>query len=285
MRLNGYNNSLLTIIHDKYSTKIFDNYKVFVVRSNDVVEDGNYIKFLKSNVLSINGECWGQILNNSHLPSFNQKTYNNNIEINNDLQFLNARLDYLRKTITYWDTYQIHTVINDESEISSLNVLPPSTSAIINSDDSIQWRGKTYRRGDVIVNTSNQGLVKVDAIAAGAYVPKIEYDRINNNIKIQYEFVSSPSSNTTEESYNLNVEEYVYNSEFEVKNKSFTFSCIENSEEGVLFPIISFYIIEPSIEEPEEVKLDCTIRSSGSNWFVTINNSINLPNNLYCKVK
>lgn len=166
MRLN-YNGQWFNYTSNKYQPTWVDaNLKISVQNKED-----NPLN-LPDEELSL--EYWGKLINSTHLPSSNVDKSNYQLShVKNDLQFINARLDYLRKTITYWDAYQIQGVINNPNEKYLIERLEKSRSLIINTGESFKWNNQDCRRGGMFVNTIDQGIVYIPPQPAGAYKPVI----------------------------------------------------------------------------------------------------------------
>lgn len=213
-----------------------------------------------TNAELMTSEYWGKIINNMHLPSYGIATHNySTINIKNDLEFLNARLDYLRKTITYWDAYQIQGSINTKDDISSIDSLEIGRSLIINTTETFTWKNQICSRGGVFVNTYDQGIIYVPPQAAGIYKPEVNYINIDqttsetstSHMSISYKF----SAETPQESIQEGPFEVPFSGQEQYYNISGTvtqFQITFNSENSNIIPIIQFFY------KGEEIWVDYT---------------------------
>lgn len=248
MRLN-YTGNLFNYTAGKYQLTRTDNISVF--------KDGQ----------SINSEYWGKIINTTHLPSYASEVPYNIELVKQDLQFLNARLDYLRKTITFWDSYQIKGTIEDSTDIFKINNLEEGQSLIISSSDNIKWNGVDCRRGGVFVNTFDQGIIYIEPVSSGIYVPKLEalkQDGETTGMRLSYDFSDNINAVDFQQDFQFTKNEIYYNGVF----------FLEEIEEGKMpgvessiIPVVKF--IFPNKGGEEEIIIDHTLKLTGNN--ITIN--------------
>lgn len=215
-------------------------------------------------------EYWGNIINNMQLPSYYVKSDQYNIDnVREDLQFLNSRLDYLRKTITYWDSYQIQDVIEKPEDISKINSIVVGTSLINNLSDPFKWKNNVCTRGGVFVNTYNAGIIYVPSQAAGTYTPIINYSSADEgSISISYDFndgVPSETIDTTPSGINFLEEEYYKvfddneDATYDVWKGLEDFNNNMKQSECKAFPVINFFIENKINKECEEIVFDMKI--------------------------
>ena len=254
MRLN-YTGKLFNYTANKYQPTWTDNTTIKVEEKGE----------------TISSEYWGKIINSTHLPSYSQTIPYKEEQIKADLQFLNARLDYLRKTITYWDSYQIKDTIENLDEIHKIDILEQGKSLIINSKESFIWNNNECRRGGVFVNTFDQGIVYISPLSAGIYKPVIT--PIDGGIKIAYEF--SDSIVDSEETHRIPFDEpEIYYAEsktiginyvgditpdfnLDSSNTIFNIEC-----KSSILPVLAFYYND------EEINIDYKITKQGNNYQV-----------------
>lgn len=120
--------------------------------------------------------------------------HSNLTHINNDvesfqeaLQFLNAKLNAIRKTITFWDAYQINGVLdNPELATAAISQLPVNSSIMVTTQ--ARWESKTLYPGDVLVKDFYNQLHHIPSVSTGYYYPKQLTQSDGNNITITYQY-------------------------------------------------------------------------------------------------
>lgn len=236
-------------------------------------------------------EYWGNIINNMQLPSYYVKSDQYTIDnVREDLQFLNSRLDYLRKTITYWDSYQIQDVIEKPEDIHKINSIVVGTSLINNLSNSFKWKDNICTRGGMFVNTYNAGVIYVPSQAAGTYTPKIDFSSANEgSIQISYDFNDSVPSETifTEGEMSFVEEEYYEvfddneNASYDVWKGLADFNDNMSQSKCKAFPVINFFIENKINKECEEIIFDMKIgQISGTYQILDDFNISTVVNNL-----
>lgn len=88
------------------------------------------------------------------------------------VQYLDAKLNTVRKTATFWDAYNIREVASNLNDfIQKYAVLPNNSSLVINTG-SFVLNGKTYQHGDIIIKDNSGQEVQVkNESTGGVYYP------------------------------------------------------------------------------------------------------------------
>lgn len=215
----------------------------------------------------------------------------NEIEIQENIEALYAKMAQCTRQISYFDLYKITTIVNQASELSSqINALAPYTSLIINTPIET-GDGVRYNIGDLVVKNSDGSHNIIEAQRGGIFYPQ-KIEKVNTNDKnysynISFSYQSSapssgkadisPMNNVWEVQNNQYVEKLTfqnigsgavgspYNLIFEGDNAtSFTFDAsIVNNK--VVDPIIHAYAVDPNTNVWEEVYVDQDITYNKSN--------------------
>ena len=112
-----------------------------------------------------------------------------------DLQFLNRKMEAVRKTLSIWESYKIGEVAFTRDELEyKLGALPPNTGLVVNFEaDNLQIGDKTYSQGDVVFTDyiGNQYILK--SFSGGYYYP-YKYNRVeesSNIYEIHYHYTTA----------------------------------------------------------------------------------------------
>ena len=84
-----------------------------------------------------------------------------------DLMFLNEKLEAVQKRLTFYDFYNIAAIVEDPSLLqTTINNLLPNTALIINTNNA-----GNYNRGDIVFKTSTGDIQTIRAQSGGLYYP------------------------------------------------------------------------------------------------------------------
>ena len=115
------------------------------------------------------------------------------------LNYLNQKLESVRKTISFWDAYQIFDVIEEEDVVlSKLSQLPNNSSLISNVKTPFQWIDpvsnieETIYSGDIFIKDYQGVLHLIHATNKGIYVPEsLDFAGAGNSMTINYVYQTS----------------------------------------------------------------------------------------------
>lgn len=113
-------------------------------------------------------------------------------QFKNRLIYIDGKLDEIKKEISYWDIYNIQeTLYYKEDFHEKLTALQPNSSLVINTTSFTEVfndNNQTFYRGDLIVRDKYGVDHYVPAANSGVYVPTMETEENNTNLKITYNF-------------------------------------------------------------------------------------------------
>lgn len=131
------------------------------------------------------------------------------------LYYLNRKIEASRKTISFWDAYQIKdTIDNRDLALGQLTRLPANASIVSNLRDPFIYGGnQTVYRGDILVKDYEEQIHLIHTLSTGFYKPVnlTPVTGSQNTYQIIYQFENSQSTpvdlslNVTEDQsgYNL----------------------------------------------------------------------------------
>lgn len=119
-----------------------------------------------------NAETTLQALAHSYLDIQRDESF----EIIEALNYLNYKLEAVRKTISFWDAYQIRGAVTAENIQAQLSQLPNNSSLINNTTYSFTWydnnnTSKQVYPGDVFIKDYQNIVHLIPATNKGVYVP------------------------------------------------------------------------------------------------------------------
>lgn len=119
------------------------------------------------------------------------------------LKDLDDKIEAVKKQISYFDTYNITTVVTDSALFASqLNALPLNQALVINCASFSDGSG-TYTTGDVLLKLSNGQVVHIKSQTGGIYYPS-EIEKSGELYSIKYSFSStSPKQSDPESSVDV----------------------------------------------------------------------------------
>lgn len=117
-----------------------------------------------------------------------------------DLMFLNEKLDNVQKRLTFYDFYNVAAIVEDPSLLqATINNLLPNTSLIINTNNAAG-----YTRGDIVFKTSTGDTYTIRSQSGGLYYPTQISTKDNINYTISYAYASSAPGDGTSISSTVN---------------------------------------------------------------------------------
>ena len=183
------------------------------------------------------------------------------------LYYLNRKVEASRKTISFWDAYQIKdTIDNRDLALGQLTRLPANASIVSNLRDPFIYGGnQTVYRGDILVKDYEEQIHLIHTLSTGFYKPinLTPEAGSQNSYQITYQFENSQS---TPVPLNLNVTETQsgYNLHFSLQSGgSHSFSSNGNAATPV---IKSFGVFEDSAHNTyyEQLLLDDIVSVAGT---------------------
>ena len=98
------------------------------------------------------------------------------------LYFLNTKLDAVRKTISFWDAYQIRETIDDKEQfLGQLAAMPVNSSIVSNLRVPFTWidntsnQSQTIYQGDLFIKDYNNRVHLIRGISQGSYQPQTNW--------------------------------------------------------------------------------------------------------------
>lgn len=113
------------------------------------------------------GEVWINFLANSKLENIGASIN----DFKGAFEYLEQKAEAVRKTISFWDAYQIRGVISDQDTLTSaISQLPPNSSLIANING--QWGTENFYQGDIFVKDYYNNIYHIPVVSTGYYYPK-----------------------------------------------------------------------------------------------------------------
>lgn len=204
-----------------------------------------------------------------------------------DLMFLNEKLDNVQKRLTFYDFYNIAAIVEDPALIqTTINNLLPNTALIINTNNAAQ-----YSRGDIVFKTSAGDTMTIRAQTGGLYYPSQITTEDNTNYTISYAYTSSAPAEGSSVDAEVNGTPATPAASISFagvqagdKEKGVAYGIIKNrgedkwnqidlvyrvgtteqNDNNLLYPVIKFFT-----DENEEVYFTYTITKSASTLTIT----------------
>lgn len=145
------------------------------------------------------GEVLLDTIAHSCIDNFNADTAG----IINALYYLNYRLEAVRKTISFWDAYQIRETIDDRDELlGQLANLPPNSSVVSNLRIPFKWlnslqQEETVYRGDLFIKDYQGNIHLIHGSSQGTYQPAETWtptEQSGSTYQLTYTYTESPKS-------------------------------------------------------------------------------------------
>lgn len=186
------------------------------------------------------------------------------------LKYLNMKLEATRKTISFWDAYQIRGTIEDsdaDNLLSALSQLPNNSSLVNNVTTVMTWineagESQSIYAGDVFVKDYSGHIHLIKATNKGIYRPTEFHNASGNTYELKYEYSQDTEDVTV--SMDINTENnIIYNLQGElVPGASVNFSF------NTTIPIVKFFYEDDQIFIPNGVNIN--------NDTVTLTNTTNV---------
>lgn len=106
------------------------------------------------------------------------------------LQYLDGKLSSSRKTMTFWDVYNIHSAANSDNFIQNYSQLANNSSLVIKDNFTIGQ--ETYKTGDIVVKDNYGNQIHIKNEQNGIYKPA-SFD--NNVLTFEYDSNNSKGEN------------------------------------------------------------------------------------------
>ena len=178
-----------------------------------------------------------------------------------DLMFLNEKLEAVQKRLTFYDFYNIAAIVEDPSLLqTTINNLLPNTALIINTNNA-----GNYNRGDIVFKTSTGDIQTIRAQSGGLYYPA-KLTKSGNNYTLEYKYsASAPTIGQPAEDVSLG--------ETANLSTSITFKGLTDASksEGIAYGVIKQYgekdwnSIE-AVATPKDNKLIWPVIKFFTNW-------------------
>ena len=110
-------------------------------------------------------------------------------EIQENLEFLDQKLELAQRKLSMFDFYQITTFVSNGNDYqTAVDKLEPNTSLVCT--ESFVANNKNFGRGDIIYKYENGSVEHIRAERAGIYAPVKLIKDSNSNYVITYEYFS-----------------------------------------------------------------------------------------------
>lgn len=108
-------------------------------------------------------------------------------EIQENLEFLDQKLELAQRKLSMFDFYQITTFVSNGNDYqTAVDKLEPNTSLVCT--ESFVANNKNFGRGDIIYKYENGSIEHIRAERAGIYAPIELAKDVNSNYTIRYEY-------------------------------------------------------------------------------------------------
>jgi len=204
-----------------------------------------------------------------------------------DLEFLDKKMDFIKKELTQWDVYKISEVVKTEEEfLSKFNNLLPNTGLIIDSDSfekNIEDQNLVLSRGDIIYKNTDSSAIYIQSERGGVFYPsQLKMNAGNNNVEISYSFtnltptgtaditpsdrtwtVTQPYATLNFKNIGIQTSENIYGNILTSDNTSFP---VKKEGENIIKPVIKIFA-----SNNEEIYTDLKWTSDNSNFTCSAN--------------
>ena len=127
-------------------------------------------------------------LGHSHILPESIDVNRNKNDIVNYMRYLDAKISAVRKTTTFWDSYNIRdAAISQKDFINKYASLPNNSSLIINSD-SFKIGDVTYNKGSVVLKDFYGNQQIIEGKQNGFYIPSSLTTVGSGNFKLTFEY-------------------------------------------------------------------------------------------------
>lgn len=128
-----------------------------------------------------------------------------------NLDFVNNKLDYVQRRLTYYDVYNITATVSKASEFDSAWAsLLPNSALVINTTNL-----NSYNRGDVLIKDTTGEQIYIPAQQGGLYFPS-SIKKDGESYELTYSYSSkTPTIGTNQEvALNTNISDPAYTISF-----------------------------------------------------------------------
>lgn len=171
---------------------------------------------------------------------------NNESTILEYMQYLDAKISAVRKTTTFWDSYNIRdAAISQLDFINKYSALPNNSSLIINSD-SFKIGNTTYNKGSVVLKDFYGNQQIIEGKQNGFYIPSSLTTVGNGNFKLTFEYQDYSAGDIKELEAKLEIPQAgtLYNKQLTNSNfinNSYSIDLIPDKDNTKIIPFIECY--------------------------------------------
>lgn len=176
-------------------------------------------------------------------------------EIQENLEFLDQKLELAQRKLSMFDFYQITTYVSNGNDYqTAVDKLEPNTSLVCT--ESFVANNKNFGRGDIVYKYENGSVEHIRAERAGIYAPIELTKDSNSNYNIKYRYYSyepTENSSTAENGKAKFAKEIIfpiqgtsskgiYSEQQEVSSGTITFKKVFSTDgKTIINPFIRFY--------------------------------------------
>lgn len=176
-------------------------------------------------------------------------------EIQENLEFLDQKLELAQRKLSMFDFYQITTYVSNGNDYqTAVDKLEPNTSLVCT--ESFVANNKNFGRGDIVYKYENGSVEHIRAERAGIYAPIELTKDSNSNYNIKYRYYSyepTENSSTAENGKAKFAKEIIfpiqgtsskgiYSEQQEVSSGTITFKKVFSTDgKTIIKPFIRFY--------------------------------------------
>lgn len=176
------------------------------------------------------------------------------IDVNKDqnairdyMRYLDAKISAVRKTTTFWDSYNIRdAAISQLDFINKYAALPNNSSLIINSD-SFKIGNTTYNKGSIVLKDFYGNQQIIEGKQNGFYIPSSLTTVGNGNFKLTFEYQDYSAGDIKELEAKLETPQAgtLYNKQLTnddfTTNNSYPIDLIPDKDGTKIMPFIECY--------------------------------------------
>lgn len=176
-------------------------------------------------------------------------------EIQENLEFLDQKLELAQRKLSMFDFYQITTYVSNGNDYqTAVDKLEPNTSLVCT--ESFVANNKNFGRGDIVYKYENGSVEHIRAERAGIYAPVELAKGLDNNYTIKYRYYSyEPTIESSiaeggvakfakEISFPIETisSKGIYSEQQEVSSRTITFEKVFSTDgKTIIKPFIRFY--------------------------------------------
>ena len=223
---------------------------------------------------NIYGEAALDIFSHSSLDNFSCSDISGLV---NALYFLNRKLEATRKSISFWDAYQIYDTVGDRDEVlGQIANLPVNSSLVSNLRDPFEWinadnQTETVYQGDLFIKDYNGNTHLVHGLSQGSYRPSTTWEAdptASNTYILTYSYTEGANVgdtvNTELELSNTVVQGYNFTGTLNANSSDVTFPYVLDTNNYKIAPVVKYFISSTH----EQVFFDTLYTVSGSNFIL-----------------